>query len=46
VFRRFVDAVVALSDDPKQTNVERYLEASRALEESRAFATARAQSSS
>jgi hypothetical protein len=34
-FRQFVDAVLALSDDPEPANVERYLEASRALEESR-----------
>ena len=32
-FREFVNAVLALSDDPEPTNVERYLEASRALEE-------------
>jgi hypothetical protein len=32
--RRLVDAVVALSDDPKRANVERYLAASRALESS------------
>jgi hypothetical protein len=35
VLRQFVDAVVALSEDPEPANVERYLEASRALEESR-----------
>jgi hypothetical protein len=34
-FRRFVEAVAALSDDPAPENLERYLEASRALEESR-----------
>jgi hypothetical protein len=33
--RRFVDAVLALSDDPKPENVEQYLVASRALEDSR-----------
>jgi hypothetical protein len=33
--RRFVDAVLALSDDPQPENVERYLVASRALEDSR-----------
>jgi hypothetical protein len=32
--RRFVDAVLALSDDPRPDNVERYLLASRALEDS------------
>jgi len=32
---RFVDAVVAFSDDPGPANLERYLEASRSLEESR-----------
>jgi hypothetical protein len=32
---RFVDAVVAFSDDPGPTNLERYLRASRSLEESR-----------
>jgi hypothetical protein len=31
----FVDAVVAFSDDPGPANLERYLEASRSLEESR-----------
>lgn len=31
----FVDAVVAFSDDPSPTNLERYLRASRSLEESR-----------
>jgi hypothetical protein len=34
-FRQFVDAVLALSDDPEPANVERYLEASRTLDESR-----------
>jgi hypothetical protein len=33
--RKLVAAVVALSDDPGPVNVERYLAASRALEESR-----------
>ena len=33
--RRFVDAVLALSDDPASRNVERYLVASRALESCR-----------
>jgi hypothetical protein len=33
--RRFIDAVLALSDDPKPENVEQYLAASRALEDSR-----------
>ena len=31
----FVDAVVAFSDDPGPANLERYLRASRSLEESR-----------
>ena len=31
----FVEAVHALSDDPRRTNVARYLAASRALDESR-----------
>jgi hypothetical protein len=31
----FVDAVVAFSDDPGPANLERYLTASRSLEESR-----------
>jgi hypothetical protein len=31
----FVDAVVAFSDDPGPANLERYLKASRSLEESR-----------
>jgi len=31
--RRFLTAVVAFSDDPGPDNLERYLEASRALEE-------------
>jgi hypothetical protein len=34
-FRRFAEAVAALADDPAPDNLERYLEASRALEESR-----------
>jgi hypothetical protein len=33
--RRFVAAVLAVSEDPKPANVQRYLAASRALEESR-----------
>jgi hypothetical protein len=33
--RRFVDAVLAVSEDPQPENVERYLVASRALEDSR-----------
>jgi hypothetical protein len=33
--RRFVDAVLVLSDEPQPENVERYLAASRALEGSR-----------
>jgi hypothetical protein len=33
--RQFVDAVVAFSDDPGPENLERYLAASRLLEESR-----------
>jgi hypothetical protein len=33
--RAFVDAVLALLDDPKSANVERYLVASRALDDSR-----------
>jgi hypothetical protein len=33
--RKMVAAVVALSEDPGATNVERYLAASRALEDSR-----------
>jgi hypothetical protein len=32
--RRFVEAVLALSDNPLPENVERYLVASRALEDS------------
>jgi hypothetical protein len=32
--REFVDAVLALSDDPGPANLERYLAASRELEES------------
>jgi hypothetical protein len=32
--RAFVDAVLALSDDPQPDNVDRYLVASDALEES------------
>jgi hypothetical protein len=33
-FRQFIEAVVALSEDPEPANVERYLAASRELEES------------
>jgi hypothetical protein len=33
--REFIDAVLALSDDPAPTNVGRYLAASQALEDSR-----------
>jgi hypothetical protein len=33
--RQFVDAVHAFSDDPGPENLERYLAASRALEESK-----------
>lgn len=33
--RQFVDAVVAFSDDPVPANLERYLAASRSLEEAR-----------
>jgi hypothetical protein len=33
--RRFVDAVLAFSKDPGPANLERYLAASRSLEESR-----------
>ena len=33
--RRFVEAVLAVSEDPQPETVERYLVASRALEESR-----------
>jgi hypothetical protein len=38
-FRQFVDAVHAFSDDPDPVNLSRYLQASRALEESRSSAT-------
>jgi hypothetical protein len=34
-FRQFVDAVLDFSDEPEPANLERYLAASRALEESR-----------
>jgi hypothetical protein len=34
-FRRFVDAVHAISDDPSPANVVRYLAASQELEKSR-----------
>jgi hypothetical protein len=33
--QQFVDAVVAFSDEPGQANLERYLAASRSLEEAR-----------
>ena len=33
--RQFVDAVVAFSDEPGTANLERYLAASRSLEEAR-----------
>jgi len=36
--RRFVEAVRALSDDPRRETVERYLAASRALEDARSTA--------
>jgi hypothetical protein len=39
--RPFVEAVLALSDDPRPENVERYLVASRALEDSRSKRTPR-----
>lgn len=35
VLRQFADAVLAFSDEPGPENLERYLAASRALEESR-----------
>jgi hypothetical protein len=35
VVRRFVEAVLVLSDNPRPENVERYLVASRALERTR-----------
>jgi hypothetical protein len=38
VFSQFVDAVLALSDDPRPANLDRYLAASRAVEEARAAA--------
>ena len=38
---RFVEAVRALSDDPRPENVELYLVASRALEDSRLSETPR-----
>src|SRR4051794_15029749 len=38
---RFIDAVVALSADPQPDNVERYLVASRALEDSHSRRTPR-----
>jgi hypothetical protein len=39
--RLFADAVLAFSDDPGPANLERYLAASRALEESRRSGTRR-----
>jgi hypothetical protein len=33
--RAFIEAVLALSDDPQRANVERYLRASHVLEDSR-----------
>jgi hypothetical protein len=39
--RWFVEAVLALSDDPQPENVERYLVASTALEDSRSCAQSR-----
>jgi hypothetical protein len=36
--RRFVEAVLVLSENPRPENVERYLVASRALEDSRSAA--------
>jgi hypothetical protein len=39
--RAFVDAVLALSDDPQPDNVRRYLVASNALEESSSTRTPR-----
>jgi hypothetical protein len=41
-FRLFVSAVLAFSDDPGPDNLERYLAASRALEESRCSRQTRA----
>jgi hypothetical protein len=38
---RFVEAVLALSNDPSAVNVARYLAASRRLEESRSAAPSR-----
>jgi len=38
-FIRFRDAVLAMGDDPSPANVERYLEASQALDESRKAAS-------
>jgi hypothetical protein len=40
--RAFVEAVLALVDDPHPDNVERYLVASQALEDSRPSRTPRA----
>jgi hypothetical protein len=42
VLRQFVDAVVAFSDDHSPANLERYLAASRSLEESRRSGPAKA----
>ena len=39
--RRFVEAVLALSDEPAPLNVKGYLVASRALEDSRSIPTPR-----
>jgi hypothetical protein len=38
-FRQFVEAMHTFSDDPDPVNLSHYLEASRALEESRSPAT-------
>jgi len=43
VFSQFVDAVLAFSEDPRPANLERYLAASRAVEEARAAARPRSQ---
>jgi hypothetical protein len=39
--RVFVEAVLALSDDPRPENIDRYLVASRALEDTRSRRTPR-----